>query len=483
VPPPATQPPSIAIKQTPACDLLFEAEVADTIGTKIGDAQEVPTSPEGADWLTDCIYWDHPAHDRAPFELTLGSGERFVELYDDIGGLDGVSPVPGFGDGAFIRMATIPSLDGPVGSMFIRSGRVVLGLTLGIVGLRDDDGTPLVAGDAPNQTRILTALAGLAWRRLTGPPEVSAKTCALLPGTAAAALVHATFADAIDVDDHDVWGPSCRYEPGTGPNAQDKWVDLSVAVSSDARARPHFPTCRAAGAIVPGLGDDAFFAASDCVVKLGFNFTENPLMVITGDTVVVVAKRSGGQLDGPQGRDTLIAVARAILAALGAAPGATPPPVNANALVHPCALLTTAEVGVIVGATITEPAEFGADASRNNAQCYYGTSSSSVTPLTVTIGRGTAALNAFNGNIKRDPSFTPVPGLGDEAFQRGTVNETDQPLLAVVVRSGELVVTIQFGPVRQSADFLSYIAPGTPDQQLEMARTLVALLLPRVLGT
>lgn len=484
---PATStPPVTTIEQTPACNLLFEAEVADTIGTRIGDAQELPATDEGTDWLRDCIYWHHPAHDEsAPFELEVGSGARYVAVFDDISGLDGVSPVAGFGDHAFIRMATIPSLDGPVGSLYIRSGQVVLQLTLGIVGLRDDDGTPLVAGDEAAQTRILTTLAGLAWRRLTGPPEVSAKTCELLSVGDAGALVGMTFAQAVDIDPHDIWGPSCRYLDATGPNANERWIDLWVGVSKTAAAGAHFDACRAEGAIVPGLGDVAFMAKpgnAKCEVKIGFNFQSSPLVVKTGDTVIAVGDGGRGSFGGPDRADKLVAVARALLAKLGGV-SVTPPPVNADALVHPCALLTASEVGGIVGATITEPAEWSADASGNHAQCYYGTSSSSITPLTVTLGKGTPALNDFTANVQRDPTFTPVAGLGDEAFQRGTVNETDQPLLAVVVRSGDLVVTLQFGPVRPSADFLSYVAPGTPEQQLEMARQLLGLLMPRVAGT
>jgi hypothetical protein len=470
------------IEKTPACELIFKAEVAAAVGVEIDDAQEIPTSSEDGGWLADCIYWRQSFHDQAPMELTLGSGKRYVDFFESLKALDGVTAADGLGDEGLLRLATVPGLEGPVGALFVRIGGAVLGLSLGIVGLAAD-GTPELAGDAAKQTQVLTDLARLAIGRLTGPPVVSAKICELLSATEAGALVGATFTEAVDADDHDIWGPSCRYLPGTAPNQLEKFIDLWVAVSSAPTARPHFDACRSAGAAAPGLGDEAFYASyqqAECQVKIGFFFSASPLLVRSGDTVIALGYRSGGQLDSGKFRAAFPAVARAILTKLGASPGATTPPVRADVLANPCLLATDAEVTAIMGATITAHYEFPADASGNRASCGYSVGLSGIDTVGLKLGQGEAALGSFNSEYRRTDYWHALEGFGDEAYTQQEKNETDQPLVAVALRKGDVVLVLRLGPVRESADFLSYVAPGTPDQQLAMIRKLVDLMLPRL---
>jgi len=473
------------IAKTPACELIFKAEVATAIGVPIEDTEELVTSSEGDGWLVDCIYWRQPSHDQAPMELTLGSGRTYLDFFDSLKGEDHVEAEPGLGDEAVLRLATIPGLDRPVGSLFVRIGDAVLGLTLGIVGLADD-GAMQLAGDGPKQTVILSDLATIAIRRLTGPPEVSSKTCQLIDAAAATTLLGVTIASAEDVDEHDVWGPSCRYLDPAGPNANDRWIDFWLAVGSSQPLRSAFDACRPTGEIVPGLGDDAYFATfagpPDCKVKIGFYFDALPLMVRTGDTVVALGDGGEHSLAGPDRRERILAFARAVLAKLGAGPGATPPPVQGDALVHPCNLVSDADVGSILGTKIDAHFEDSANSTGTGASCIWSINIGSLQPLTLRLGRGTAALNAFNSNIKRNSNYQPIDGLGDEAFTEQDVNETDQPLVQVAIRKGDVVLELILGPVRQSADFLSYVAPGTPAQQTEMIRKLAGLILPRIFG-
>ena len=469
---------TLTIARTSACSLIFKAEAADAIGVEIADTLEVSAANDETGWLSDCAYRRQIYADQTPMELTLAAGDRYVALYDDLKGQDGVSSAAGLGDEALLRMTTVPGLPGPVGSISVRIGNAVLGVALGIVGLAENGDIEL-AGDASTQERVLRDLATLALTRLTGPPEVSAKTCELLSAPDLSALVGLSIAAAIDADEHDVWGPACRYMDATGPNANEKWIDFWIAVSSTAAARAHADDCRASGTIVPGLGDDAFFG---CDVKIGFSFSADPLIVRTGDRVIAVGNSDIHGINGPDTRDKVIAVARALLAKLGGT-SATPPPVQGNFLAQPCALLTDAEVGSIVGAKITEHFENSADAGRTHAICQFTTGISGVDPLLVTLGQGDVALGTFNGDVKRNPNWQPLAGLGDEAFTQQTTNETDQPLVAVTIRKGDLVLELRLGPIRQSADFLSYVAPGTPDQQITMLRQLVGLILPRILGS
>lgn len=476
---------SAPIAKTPACSLIFKAEVALAVGVDIDDAQELPTSSQDDGWLTDCVYWRQTSHEQAPMELTLGAGKTYRDFFDDLHGQDGVVAVAGLGDEAMLRLATIPGLDQPVGSLFVRLGDALLGLTLGIVGI-GDAGALQLAGDGPKQAAILSDLARLAIGRLTGPPEVSSKTCDLIGATEASSLLGVTIGSAEDVDEHDRWGPSCRYLDPAGPNPSSKWIDFWVAVRSAGALRPLFDTCRPTGEIVPGVGDDGFFVTHqgppDCQVKIGFFFDALPLMVRTGDAVIALGDGGEHPLEGPDVRGRKIAFARAILAKLGAAPGATPAPISGDALVHPCALVSDVEVGSILGTKIDEHFEDSANAQGTGASCIWSINIGSLQPLTLRLGKGTDALNRFNANVKRNDNYQPIAGLGDEAFTQQGVNETDQPLVQVVIRKGDVVLELILGPIRQSADYLSYIAPGTPAQQTEMIRTLAAEVLPKIFG-
>ena len=293
-----------------------------------------------------------------------------------------------------------------------------------------------------------------------------------------AAGAGATLTTAQDDDEHDVWGPACHYGAG------DQFFEIYLSVNNEPAALDHFDSCKANTQAVPGLGDEAYFdRIRGCPINVGFYFDAQPLMVKSGDTVVAVARRDSGPLDNSSSLDTLIAVARVALQRLGLNPGATLAPLNSNVLDHPCSLLSDTEVRqAITGAAIASHSEWAADQSGLNALCIYATDNYSINPLQMMLGHGQEAINGFTQD-RTYGNATPVTGLGDEAFEKASVQETDQPLVSLWVRSGETVVQLDMGPVAQSADYLSYVAPGNPDMQLGMLRQLVSLLLPRLSGS
>lgn len=469
--------PSAPIAPLPACGLIFKSEVAAAIGVSIEHSQEMSASSDATGWLSDCVYYRHAHFDQAPLDLTLAAGDPYVVLFDELRSAPETSSRSGLGDEAFVRMSTIAGLDGPLGAMFVRIGSTVIGLSLGITDLTDDGGLVL-AGDSARQEQILADLARLAIQRLTQPPVEAAKTCALLTIADIAGLTGVTEPEATDVDEHDIWGPACQYK-GSGV-----FIDLNVAVSTQPAATENFATCQAAGETVFGLGDEAFLDHGPCVMRVGSFFISSPLMIRSGSTVIAIAISIDGALSNFSNVDGLSAIGRLVLQHLGLNPGTPLATVDPAAFNQPCDLVSDGDVSSILGVTIG--AHFGRGEAENAGQalCIYSAAEISIQPLTLTLVRGDEAVQEFGNKTLFQPDrYTTVPGIGDAALTDQYQSETDQPLVSLYVRRGDAVLTLRMGPVRQSDDFLSYVAPGTPAEQLDMLRQLAGIILPRLTPT
>lgn len=469
--------PSDPIAEMPACELLFKSEVAAAVGVSVEHSQEMSASSDDLGWLSDCVFYRHPYFDQAPLDLTLAAGDRYVVLFNELRTAPETSSRPGLGDEAFVRMSTIAGLDGPLGAMFVRIGSTVIGLSLGITDVTADGGLVL-AGDSARQEQILADLAGLAIQRLTQPPVESAKTCALLSVEDVAGLTGVTEPEAIDVDEHDIWGPACQFK-GSGV-----FTDLIVAVNTQPAASENFATCQAAGESVFGLGDEAFLDRGQCVMRVGSFFISSPLMIRSGNTVIAIAISFDGALTNFSNVDGLSAIGRLMLQHLGLNPGTPLATVDPAALDQPCDLVSDGDVSSILGVTIG--AHFGRGEAENAGQalCIYSVAETSIQPLTLTLVRGDEAVREFgNKTVYQPDRYTIVPGIGDAALTDQHQSETDQPLVSLYVRRGDAVLTLSMGPIRQSADLLSYVAPGTPAEQLEMLRQLAGIILPRLTPT
>jgi hypothetical protein len=469
--------PSAPIAQMPACGLLFKTEVAAAVGVSVEHSQEMSANSDVLGWLSDCVFYRHAYFDQAPLDLTLAAGDRYVELFNELRTAPETSSRSGPGDEAFVRMSNIAGLDGPLGAMFVRIGSTVIGLSLGITDVTADGGLVL-AGDSARQEQILADLAGLAIQRLTQPPVESTKTCALLSIEDVAGLTGFTEPEAIDVDEHDIWGPACQFK-GSGV-----FTDLIVAVNTQPAASEHFATCQAAGETVFGTGDEAFLDRGQCVMRVGSFFISSPLMIRSGSTVIAVAISFDGALSEFSNVDGMSAIGQLMLQHLGLNPGTPLATADPTALSHPCDLVSDDDVSSIVGVTIG--AHFGRGEAENagQAMCIYSAAEISIQPLTLTIVHGEEAVSEFGNKTVYQPDlYTIVPGIGDAALTAQYQGETDQPLVTLYVRRGDAVLTLSMGPIRQSADFLSYVAPGTPAEQLEMLRQLAGIILPRLTGT
>jgi hypothetical protein len=379
------------------------------------------------------------------------------------------------GDEAFLRTSTLTGLDGPLGALFVRIGNAVIGLSLGITDVSDDGGLVL-PGDGAKQEQILDDLATIVITRLTKPPAESAKTCRLLSVDDVAGLAAGVALTAAeDVDDHDVWGPSCQYK------SADDIVQLDLSVNTGSAAQANFEACAVGGEIALGVGDEAVRSRTVCPIKIGFRFYGDPLLVRSGDTIVEVAVNATGELGYNTTPDFAVKVARLTLERLGLDPGATPAPVAVAAVTHPCGLVSDGEVASIVGVTIDTHFERGEAENAGQALCIWTVPNSSIQPLTLTLVHGPEEVREFGNKILYSPEqYTSVPGIGDAAVSEQGQSDTDQPLVTLYVRSGDAVLTLHLGPVRQSDDFLTYVAPGTPAEQLEMLRQLAELILPQL---
>lgn len=459
------------IAQTPACGLLYDSEVADELGVSIESNQELPATTDSSGWLTDCLYWRHQFQDEAPLELAVGAGARYVAVYQSLAGQPDVSSLPGVGDEAMMRMSSIDGLDQPVGTLYARVGDAVVSLSLGIVDVTDGGGL-VQAGDAATQAQILLDLARIAVGRLTVPPTPAPSTCALLSANDAAAIIGVPLAAAQDVDEHDLLGPACHYV------GADNRLAFLVAVNQQPAAGVHFGSCQQGGQMVLGLGDAAVIGRGDCAALVVDLLPLQPVVLVrSGSTVVTIA---GATANGSA--DALVEVARRLLTGLGLNSGSTPAPVASLALSHACSLASDHEVGAIINEPITSIYERDPALNAGISECEYHSGDGSFVPVDVKLMNGPDALakwSAYQGIEKGNK--VPVAGLGDAALSEQFPGYEDQPTLVnIYVLSGASVLEIDMGASRQSADYLSYLAPGTPDQQLDMLQQLARLILPRL---
>lgn len=465
----SSSPGGAVIASKPACDLVFKDEATAALGVEITVTDNFEQiADDGAGGLSDCLYKLHASGDIAPLEITLAIGDPYLADFEAMKQTGNVSGLSGVGDEALLRLSPVWGLDGPIGALFVKSSNAVLGLTLGIAGF-GDGGSAILIGDGDRQREVLVGLAGIALTRLTAPAPAAANTCALISPEQAAGIIGVPLTSAEDVDNHDAWGAECHYRSGED-------VELFISVNSRPSGRQKFEECRSGGITVLGVGDEAFYDVSTCTIVVGFRAIGNSLLVRSGETLLVVGE--GGQLEYERAREVIVEVARLALQQLGLDPGVTPPPVAADALVHPCTLVTDAEVGAAVGVDIPTHYERSA-VDGLGATCYFALAGSNLFPLYLSLGTGQIAVAGFSDN-RTSAGFTPVDGLGDEALQSQLQTDSDQPLVSLYVRSGETVLELHLGGNGQSAETFKVLAPGTPAEQLEILRGLAQLILPRL---
>jgi hypothetical protein len=415
-------PVAVAIAPVTACDLLFKAEASAALGITIGTAQSTSSESDDEGWDNDCLYRRQSFCDLAPLQLEIASGQRYFDAFESLKLGEDVTPVTGVGDEALARLSTIWGLPGQVAALYVKSGGAVMDLSLGVADLAPD-GSPLLVGDAGKQQQALLDLAAIVVGR--------------------------------------------RY------NGADGNVELLVAVNSQPAAVPHYDECKANFETIIGVGQEALYSVS-CPIQVEFQSINNPLLVRSGATVVAVGE--GGQMETEQARALEVDVARLVLQRLGLDPGSTPGPVASSVLVHPCALVSNAEVAAAVGVEIVNQSESSAG-ENVNAMCTYRTADENE-PLRMDVGTGQYALQAF-ANLRNNPSYPAVEGVGDEAYSTQYAVESDQPLVSLSVRKGETVLDLSLGGNSYSADG-KLVAPGTPAEQLTLLRGLAELILPRV---
>jgi hypothetical protein len=459
--------PVAAIPQSSACDLLFKADVATVVGTTVEQAQEMSANSDETGWLSDCVYWRHAFYDQAPLDLTLSSGQASQERFADIATEHGVAPLAGVGDEALIRVSTIWGLDQPLSALFVRAGGAYLGLTLGIVDVTDE-GTLVVPGDSAAQQTMLVDLANIAVRRLTGPPEPVAKTCDLLSLADASAITGDPLTAVEDVDEHDVLGPTCHYNDATGKTL------LLVSVNDQQVARDRFDTCQQTGQVVVGAGDASFLGRQDCAALIVDYLPLEPVLYArSADTILTVGQASPhNNNDSP---DPVTAVARKVLGELGLNVGTTPAPTAFDIRAHMCDVVTAAQVSSILAIPITS-ADTGA------ATCQYHSGDGSFTPLWVGVALGPDAVTSFQ-NVGSLPKSEQVPltGLGDQAFSETFPADSGYPsTVRVYILSGQAVVSLFMDASGMAPDGVSFVAPGTAEQQLAMLREIAEIILPQL---
>jgi hypothetical protein len=457
------------IAQRSACELVFKDEASAAIGVSIEAPQEIATNSDADGWLSDCAYWRHEFHDEVPIDVTLASGGVYLARFDEIRTQDGVVSLTGVGDEALFRLTTISGLDGPIGALFVRVGSTVIGLSLGIVDVTDSGGL-LLAGDGNAQQQILTGLAAIAVHRLTSAAAPAAETCQLISVEQASQFTGIAISAAEELDNHDAWGPSCRY------NSSDGSAELFISVNPRPTGMQNFDACKPTGEQVLGVGDDAYYDTSKCPILVGHDYVANPLMARTGNTVVAVGL--GSQVDFDRAKEIAKEIGRLVLGNLGLNPGSTPAPVAGYALDHPCSLASELEVGATVGVPIATSYERSA-VDGQEATCFYALADSNLYPLNVRLGTGQNSVREFNDE-KAFEGFLSVDGIGDEALQSQVQIDSDQPLVTLHVRSGETLLDLSLGGNGHSTETFKVIAPGTPDEQLLILRQLAELMLPRL---
>lgn len=462
----------------PACDLIFEADVASAIGVSIEASQEIAANSDGTNWLSNCVYWRHLYFDQAPVDVTLAAGDEYVAKFQELKTLPGTSSKSGLGDEAFLRMSTLAGLDGPIGALFIRFGNAVLSVALGVVDVTEDGGLVL-AGDAARQEQILDELAALAIGRLTQPPPVATDTCALLSLAEVGQLLGSTLTAATNVDEHGTWDPACHYF-GSDSIGSGNYIDLFLSVQHGAAGLANFDACGANAEPQLGVGEQALWAGNgQCVIRVGsFDFFSTLLLVRSGDTLMTVSARQDGRLDSDQLRAVDVAIARHVLQRLGLDPGSTPPPLAVDALAQPCSLLSDAEVATAVRIGIATHYERAA-VDGLGATCYYALADSNLFPLHFELGSGQIAVGQFS-DYKASGGHTAVDGIGDDAVQTQSQTDSDQPLVSLYVLTGQTVLKLYLGGNGQSTETFKVIAPGTPAEQVDILRGIAELILPRL---
>jgi hypothetical protein len=477
-PAPAESGPSpVSIAPTSACSLLFEAEVAQEIGTSIASSQEWVASADESGWISDCRYFRQTILEQVPLDVNLGAGATYLANFEELKSQEGTSLLEGIGDEAVLRLSTVWGVDQPLGALFARVGDAVLGLSLGIVDVSEGGGLVL-SGDATAQGKMLTDLATLAIGRLTGPPEEATRTCQLISVDEVVAMSGVALSKSQDVNEHDVWGPACHY------SSADEIPQLDLAVNSGAQALANFDSCGAGARTVPGLGDAAVQTVWPCEIRIGLRFNSSPLLVRTGDTVLTVGVNAVGSLgyDGPS--DLASQIAALALSRLGLGPTVTPgvlptptpTPAGNSAVEHPCDMLTAAEVGSAIGVAV-EARPY----SYEPGTCEYWTAGNAFEPLVLRIGTGQVAVDYFNNHLA-DGTNIAVDGIGDEAWREDFDCCADYNLLGLYFRTGEVVVQLLISPIGESPDGSTDIAPGTPDEQMTWLSQWANLILSRLGG-
>lgn len=137
-----------------------------------------------------------------------------------------------------------------------------------------------------------------------------------------------------------------------------------------------------------------------------------------------------------------VLVAAAVLAACGpaqnASGGASPsaagssPATQASpspaALPDPCVLVTQADAGTLTGTSMTA----GQEGNPANPSCTYGSATSKTAQVQIFVGDG--AKKTLDIDRQLGHAFTPVPNLGDEAYEENN---------AIFFRKGGVWVAIE----------------------------------------
>lgn len=466
-----------------ACELLDEDAIGEILGVENVFDEDAGMLQDDAGWLSTCGYRADPELAFLVLTVTLGSGPGSADAFADLRIQPDAIPVDSLGDEAVLHLPEVWGFAQPVGSLEVRTGDDLLGLSLGVVGI-DHEGTLLQVGDGGVQRDVLTRLAtlGLDAIRIAAAPVPP--LCDLLSVDEAAALVGRDLVSAALVARNDDWGPACHYRDA----AEDARLIVGVTSGPDAVAR--FETCAVDGRPQPGVGEAAIIGLGiRCgAVFAGTFFIEEPLLVRAGETILVVAavtqdQPTVNQLGSPEAQ---VVVARRILEGLGLDPGAAPAtsvPIDPGLLTEPCRLLSTDEVADILGVAITAATDQPGDATSPIAGCQYDAANGMVLPLTITLILGDAGRDEWAYQADRSSGAQPVDGLGDGAVWAAVDNGSglDQPLVSVWVRTGDAVIRLGAGPTLDPTDF-TLRALGTPEEQLALLRSLAELLLPRLVG-
>lgn len=469
-----------------ACELFEPDEVAEVIGSLVVGAEDITgVAQDDKGWISICHFWGDPEVFLPVVAVTLASGPGYREMFDDLRVELDALPVAGIGDDAVLGMPAVWGLDQPVGSLHVRVGDTVLGVSLGIVDITHDGGLVQI-GDRERQTAILMELAATGLGRMGGsvePPVELPPICDLLSLEDAGQMVGAALVASEVIAENDDWGPACHYR-----DADDE-VLLFVGLSTGSEALTRFESCEASGQPQPGVGEAAVVSMDDdrCPsVFVGSYFIEGQLVVRSEDTVLIVAAvtEDFGSVNKEGSPEAQAAIARRLLEELGMDPGATPAPIDIGVLEHPCSLATPEEVGEVVRVPITSVMEFPGDSSSPTASCQFVAADGNAIPLYLGVTTGETALEEWGTyQTYRRGDKVPVDGLGDEALSEVVEGccDLDGPLVSMWMRVGEAVIQLDMGPVERNADYTMRTA-GTPDEQVAMLRAIAEIVLTRLQG-